>query len=328
MYISAGMDVEASCYDYEHIRKVLKEIKQNFEGYFQRFLKTNAGNGLTDEAFAKLQKKFGVAEKNTNPVSGKKLSANYKSILRESLVKFEKDQEDYVKIMNIELLEDLVDDADYFKSVILRNKCPIIRKTLANKKAAELDKYRGNFSRADADWLLAVVTNLCAFADTYAENYEEEAYESCETYEDLNLDLMDTDDYTVYGVIGGGIKTHMLYKVYPGLFPNRSRSALWALWYLSGKSSYDCSMDSEFLMIDTDKGVAQQNYFYPYTLFAYYAFELYKLLREKAALLDAYIDPDYRYIIVDAFFEFVSFEHEADISVMRSQIRDGGMGLA
>lgn len=58
--------------------------------------------------------------------------------------------------MDIELLEDLVDDADYFKSKILKNECPIIRKTLANRRAKELDKYRGNFSHADADWLLEV----------------------------------------------------------------------------------------------------------------------------------------------------------------------------
>ncbi len=42
MYVDAGIDVEEPCYDYEHIKKVLGEIKKNFEGYFQRFLETNA----------------------------------------------------------------------------------------------------------------------------------------------------------------------------------------------------------------------------------------------------------------------------------------------
>ncbi|MCM1090197.1 MAG: hypothetical protein NC092_03995 [Butyrivibrio sp.] len=328
MYVGEGIDVEESCYDYEHIQKVLGEIKKNFEGYFQRFLETNAGNGLTDGEFTKLQKKFGIDEKCIKPMSDQKLSNNYKVIIEESLDKYEKDKDDYLKIMDMELLEDLVDDADYFKSKILKNECPIIRKTLANRKAKELDKYRGNFRHADADWLLQVVTNLCEFADEYAENYDEEEYESHETYEDLNMSLLDTDDYTAYGVIGGGIKTHMLYKVYPGLFPNRSRSALWALWYLSGKTKYDCTMDSEFLMIDVDKNVTQQNYFYPYTLFVYYAFEIYKLLRDKAVELNANVDPDYRYVIVDAFLEYVALEHDADISFMKSQIRDGGIGLA
>lgn len=328
MYVGAGIDVEESCYNDGHIKKVLAEIKKNFEEYFQCFLETNAGHGLTTEDFAKLEKKFGIDKKYTRHVSGKKLAVNYKSIMDESLAKYEKDQNYYKNIMKLKFLEDLVDDADYFKSEILRNKCPIIRKTLANKKAKELDKYRVNFSHADADALLEVVTNLCRFADEYAENYDEAEYENYKTYENLHMNLIDTDDYTVYGVIGGGIKTHMLYKVYPGLFPNRSRSALWALWYLSGKSKYDCTMDSEFLMIDNDKNTCQQNYFYPYTLFAYYAFEIYKLLHEKANELNVYINPNYRYIMVDAFLDYVALEHDADISFMKSQIRDGGMGFA
>ena len=58
MYVGAGIDVEEPCYNYEHIKKVLGEIKRNFEGYFQRFLETNAGNGLTEEDFTKLQKEI------------------------------------------------------------------------------------------------------------------------------------------------------------------------------------------------------------------------------------------------------------------------------
>ena len=120
----------------------------------------------------------------------------------------------------------------------------------------------------------------------------------------------------------------MLYKVHPSLFPNRSRSAIWALWYLTDKESFGCKTDSEFLMIDLDKNIVQQNYFYPYQLFAFYAFEIYKLLRGKAKELNVDIDPDYRYVIVDAFLEYIAMEHDEEIAFLKSQIRDGGMGYA
>lgn len=325
---SDNRDVEDICYDFEHVNKVMTEIKKNFDAYFQRFIETCGGTGMTSEDFARLQKKFGVSGKKPDAASAKKLSENYKAIIREAYDNFSKDQDDYLEIMDVELLEDMDEDADYFKSKVLRNECPIIRKTLANKRAKELDKYRAAFGRADADWLREVVYNLCAFANEYEKEYDPDTYEEAENYEDLGLGILDTEDYTAFGVIGGGIKTHLLYKTYPGLFPNRSRSAIWALWYLSGQKAYDCKMDSEFLMIDVEKGIAQQNYFYPYELFSYYAFEIYKLLRDKAAKLDAYIDPDERYVVVDAFLEYVALEHDADISVMKSQIRDGGMGYA
>lgn len=87
-------------------------------------------------------------------------------------------------------------------------------------------------------------------------------------------------------------------------------------------------MDSEFLMIDVGKSITQQNYFYPYELFAFYAFEIYKMLRDKATELNTYIDPEYRYVIVDEFLSFVADKHDSEISFLKAQIRDGGLGFA
>lgn len=318
--------VEDICYEQEHVEKVLAAIKQNFGQHFDRFLDSSGGKGISIENIQGLQKKLGieVQEKRKNS----DLTENYKAIIREAIDDFEKDREDYQKIFRQEWLEDLDEDADVFKSKTLRNECPIIRKTLANRRAKELDKYRASFSLADADWLLRVVYNLCVFGDEYQEDYDPNTYEDAETYQDLDMGLLDTDDYTAYGVIGGGIKTHMLYKVHPALFPNRSRSAIWALWYLTNKKTFGCQTDSEFLMIDLSKNIVQQNYFYPYQLFAFYAFEIYKMLRDKATEYNAYIDPDYRYVIVDAFLEFIAMEHDDEITFLKSQIKDGGMGYA
>ena len=318
--------VEDVCYEQEHVEKVLAVIKKNFDEYFMRFLDSTGGKGVSLEDIQGLQKKFGIEVKQKK--KNNDLTNNFKAIIRESIDDFEKDREDYVKIFRQEWLEDLDEDADVFKSKTLRNECPIIRKTLANRRAKELDKYRASFSQADADWLLSVVYNLCIFGDEYQENYDPKTYEDAETYKDLEMELLDTDDYTAYGVIGGGIKTHMLYKVHPAIFPNRSRSAIWALWYLTNKETFGCKTDSEFLMIDLSKNIVQQNYFYPYQLFAFYAFEIYKLLRDKATEYEAYIDPDYRYVVVDAFLEYIAMEHDSEISFLKSQIRDGVMGYA
>lgn len=318
--------VEDICYEQEHIEKVLKIIKNNFNGYFQRFLASSMGKRISIEDIKELQNKFGIDIQDSK--ESMDLSENFKAIINEAFSDFEKDRKDYQQIFRQEYLADLDEDADVFKSKILRNECPIIRKTLANKRAKELDKYRASFSRADADWLLKVVYNLCVFGNKYQATYDSDKYENIKTYHDMNIGLLDTDEYTAYGVIGGGIKTHMLYKVHPSIFPNRSRSAIWALWYLSGKGAFDCKTDSEFLMIDVNKSITQQNYFYPYELFAYYAFEIYKMLQSKAKEYGVYIDHDYRYVIVDAYLEYIATEHDSEISLLKAQIRDGGMGYA
>lgn len=318
--------VEDICYQQEHVETVLTAIKKNFEQHFIHFLDSTGGMGISLKEIQGLQKKLGIDVQKRK--KNQDLTENYKTIIREAIDAFEKDRGDYQKIFRQSWLEDLDEDADVFKSKTLRNECPIIRKTLANRRAKELDKYRASFSQADADWLLKVVYNLCVFGDDYQAKYDPATYEDAQTYQDLEMDLLDTDDYTAYGVIGGGIKTHMLYKVHPALFPNRSRSAIWALWYLTDKGTFGCKTDSEFLMIDLSKNTVQQNYFYPYRLFAFYAFEIYKLLRDKAIEYNAYIDADYRYVIVDAFLEFIAMEHDEEIAFMKSQIKDGGMGYA
>lgn len=320
-------DVEPCCYEEDHVEKVIDSIRPKFEEYFERFIETEAGNGITADEFEKLRKKFGGDGKKT--MSSSDRAAKLRRILIESIDEFQKDREAYKAIFDLELLEEYRDDddADTFKSKTLRNECPIIRKTLANKRAKELGKYRAAFSHIDPYELLDVVINLCEFSEEYIESYDQDEYETYKSYEDLELSLLDTDEYTAYGVIGGGIKTMMLHKIYPAVFPSRSRSALWAMWYLTDKKSFGCETDSEFLMIDTYKNIVQQNYFYPYELFAFYAYAVYKMIQEKAAELDVHINKDYKYVIVDSFFDYVAMEHDSEISFLKTQIRnDGGMG--
>ena len=316
-------NVEPICYEDEHIRKVVAKIKENFPGYFERFLETEGGVSITANDFEKLQKNFGV--NSVKDTRKKNYSEVLRSLISDSQEEYEKDRPAYLKIFDMESLEEYEEggDAPTFKSDVLRSKCPIIRKTLNSINAKELEKYRTAFGLADADYLLQTVINLCSAANDYILNsYDPKTYENIADYRDLNMKEFDSDECTAYGVIGGGIKTLMLHKYDPETFSSRSRSALWALWYLTDKETFELSTDSEFLMIDIGKVITQQNYFYPYELFHYYAFEVYKLIKAKADELNVYINPAYRYVIVDRFLEYVASEHADAIATMQSQIRD------
>lgn len=319
--------VEAICYKKDHVDRVVNIIEKKFDSYFKDFIELEAGYTVSQETIKKLAKSLGVD--GSKPKKNVDLTRKYKTIVIESVNDFERDRIKYETIFDEESLDEYEDDPPYFKSTILRNECPIIHATLHNKRAKELDKYRREFNIADAGELLIVVRNLFDFAMEYDEEfYGESTYDLVNDYEDLQLSDLDTDNYTVYGVIGGGIKSHMLYKVYPWLFPNRSRDALWALWYLSDKKPVDCKQDSEFLMIDIDKSITQQNYFYPYELFTFYAHQIYQLLNQKANELDVYLDPNYRYVYVDSFLSFISKQHDEEIIFLKQQIKDGGFGYA
>lgn len=329
MYRQPEIWIEDICYGPEHIQKVLKEIQKNFNKYFSDFVDTTAGTTLSVTDFERLQQSVGLAGKVTRSKRKNDLSGKFQTIIAEAIDDFERDREKYIALLDKQGLKEEGTDIASFKSKTLKFECPIINSTLFNKQAKELDKYRKAFSVASAKELYTVVCNLRNFAEEYSEDeYVRDSYDDISSYEELGMGQMDTDECTVYGVIGGGIKSHLLYKLYPGLFPNRSRSAIWAMWYLTDKKVFGCDMDSEFLMIDVEKSITQQNYNYPYELFAYYAFEIYKLLKAKASELNADISDEYRYVVVNAFLSFVADQHDDEIALFKAQIRDGGMGYA
>lgn len=286
-------DIEPVCYERSHVEAVSDAVRGNFHGYFPSFLQdgssVHSGRGRQSDREA------------------------FKDTLRGSIDGFEKDRESYLRLMDPELLEEYEEDPDLFKNTELAKRCPIIRRTL-NSKDEALQKYKQNWRVADPEEMREAVSNLCSFAAEHRKReLEADTYDEITMWYDMGMDALDDDQYKVPNVIGGSIRTRLLYKLDPEFFPNMSRNAVWAMWFLSGQQPFGCSTDSEFVMIDREEGLVQQNYFYPYGLFAYYAYEIYRLLRAEAEALNVYIDPAYRYVAVDAFLEHVTKMHSAAI---------------
>jgi hypothetical protein len=324
-YSKEERQVEKICYEQEHIDKVLDVIKDTFSEYFEDFLIYEGVPGPTEHDIQKISISLGV--ENETRKKGNDKAQSFRNILEHGKANFEKDRKKYLDIFDEEMLEEYQDDPSTFKSKTLRNECPIINATINNKQKKALDKYRHDYKLSNANELLSVVTNLYKFSENYIKNvYDPKSYDNIEKYTNLLFSELDTESCTVYGVIGGGIKSHMLYKKYPSVFPNRSRIAIWALWYLTGKKTIDCKMDSEFLMIDTKASITQQNYFYPYELFAFYAHQIFQLLKDEAEKQKIYIDLEYRYIIVDSFLSFVASNHTSEIDILTSQIKESDYG--
>lgn len=201
--------IESICYEKEHVKKVVEVIKERFEHYFDDFIKLEAGYCVSEEIAKKIADGIGISTIKSKKSSD--IRKKFKNIIIESIDDFERDREKYKAIFNREALEEYEDDPAYFKSTILKNECPIIHSTIHNKRAKELDKYRYEFNVSDPNDLLVVVTNLCYFGEEYYNDfYNEDTYDKIDNYKDLNMGDLDTDDYIVYGVIGGGIKSHML----------------------------------------------------------------------------------------------------------------------
>lgn len=309
-------DIEEICYEQDHIDKVWEEMKQIIPEYFQRYIETEGGHSIQDSEAEKLAEKFGSTSK------PKSKSKDTKKILerlfKEAIDDFNKERQPYLDILDLESLEEYKHDVNSFKNTVLKNQIPIIRKTLQNKQAKELDKFRTAFNASQPGHLFEVTSNIIKLANDWKNDwYDGKEFEKIENCDDLGYYDFDEEGYTAFGVIGGGIKSEFIFKLFPEMYPSRSREAVWALYYLSSKKKFGCKEDSQFLMINADEGTTQQNYFYPYGLFAFYALRIYYRLKELYAKHGISLPIEYRFVAVDNFLSFVARSHQDEINVLK-----------
>ena len=302
-------DIEEICYEQDHIDKVWEEMKQIIPEYFQNYIDTENGHAIQESEAEKLAAKFGSTSKPKSKIKDTKKILE--RIFKEAIDDFNKERQPYLDILDLESLEEYKHDVNSFKNTVLKNQIPIIRKTLQNKQAKELDKFRAAFNAAQPGHLFKVTSNIIKLANEWKNDwYDGEEFEKIDTCDDLNYYEFDKEEYTAFGVIGGGIKSEFIFKLFPEMYPSRSREAVWALYYLSSKKKFGCKEDSQFLMINADEGTTQQNYFFPYGLFAFYALRIFNKLKVLYASHGISLPIEYRFVAVDSFLSFVARSHQ------------------
>ena len=313
--------IEKICYNQDHIDKVWHEMKQIIPIYFQRYIDSESGHSIQESELEKLAAKFGSTSKpKSKPKNTQKI---LERLLKEAIGDFEKERESYQDILDLESLEEYKHDVNSFKNTVLKNQIPIIRKTLQNKRAKELDKFRAAFNIAQPGYLFEITSNIIELANEWRNKwFDGKEFENIDSCEDLGYHQLDEEGYSAYGVIGGGIKSQFIYKLFPEMYPSRSREAVWALYYLSSKKKFGCKEDSQFLMINVDEGTTQQNYFYPYGLFSFYALRIFNKLKELHAKHGISLPTEYRFVAVHSFLSFISRSHEAEIDVLKQNSRN------
>lgn len=315
--------VEDVCLEQNHIDKVWKTIEQNLPRYFAKYIDTNGGVSTDNKQFDELQAKFGIIRQ-----SSKKKSFDQQGVLRkimnDSINDFLSDQDEYLLNLDLECFEEYEDDPKAFKGTIFRDKLPIIRHTLNNKMAKELDQYRKSFALADSWDLCCVMRNILEKAKDFSDNiYDYDDYKVVDTIEDLDeywfeFDTDNKEEALGYeGVIGGGIRSHILYKMYPKVYPNRNQDAVWALYFLSDKQKFGCKEDSEFIVIDRENRTIEQNYFYLYQLFTFYATKISNFLEKEFGLAGIDLDVEYRFVFVNDFLNFVTLCNQDQVDTLK-----------
>ena len=276
-----GNDFSPDIYEVEHVDKVMAQIERQFPVYWESFAREPI-----EELFAK------------------------------AIESWQKERDKYSEYMSPEALEEFDYDPNAFKSYTRKGGCPIIHRCLMSPDEV-MKPYRRAFNDTSGRQLLDTVRAISHFGLSYFAQFHGADHEVSQFFGDLGLDTLNTDEYQCTGVIGYGVQSSLLYGLYASQFAHRSQNAVWALYFLSGRKDFGLSDGSEFLMIQPDKGICEQNFFYPAELFGFYSLKVMLML--KAACRDAgvILRDHYRYVYLSCFCDHVAESHRDDINTYR-----------
>lgn len=251
---------------------------------------------------------------------------SYSAFLRDLIAKNDRLHDKYHQLFAMDLMEEeYCEDVEGFKSVILKKDCDVIRVALQSRTEA-LNEWKTKFYASKSRQLYDTFYNMMDFAARYDREMDEEAMEALDAIGDCSISEMEDDACYKTGVLGFGIVSNILNHMYPRVFPGNYKAGIYSLLFLTGKKMQGIDMpsgSSEFCMVKDDfyskTGTieTEHNYYYPYETFAIYTTRIYRIMAEKIeGRFGMRYPSDYRYLITNDFYEYVTIQHKAEIMTM------------
>ena len=230
----------------------------------------------------------------------------------------------YHKLFSMDVMEEYGEDTEGFKSAILKKECDVIRKTLQSRSEA-LNEWKSRFYSAKSQSLFDSFYNMMTFAEEYSQEMTEEAISALDSVEECRLSEMEEDACYQAGVLGYGIVSNILNHMYPRVFPGNYKAGVWSLYFLSNgtRTIVTPTRTSEFSMVKDETwsktGIyeMEHNYFFPYEVFCIYALRLYRKLTQRIATkYNKEFPSEYRFLLTNSFFDFVTSENKESITTL------------
>jgi len=201
------------------------------------------------------------------------------------------------------------DDLDAFKNEVFANELWTVRSALRDMSNRELDRYRESFDNATATEVYEHAQNILAATSDYVSNvFPKVILKAAQKIEDLKLEYLNQKDMTMHGVIGLGIRSELLHRLYPGIFPIMTRKTLWGMYFLTDQG--------EFVVDENRDGKSRTSHQwnYQYDRFCFYSNFLMNIMEVYLGKHNIKIKPELRYGYINLMLFEYAEKHKDEIN--------------
>lgn len=276
--------------EYKDIPLIAKEVKERAFKYFQQLF-------INDD-------KAGAA---------KKMSA----VAKEWTEQIEEYHNSFVKKFNPNKMEIYEEQLEDFKNNVFGKQLWTVKAAL-NTPDPDLARYKKDFRDADSVEVFDTVNGILNAAHYYNENISIDIdYKKIYEVSELEMGFLSEEGMFMNKVIGFGIRSEILHRYYPGLFPIMTQPSLWAMYFI-------CENNYEFITIEKrvreSRMRVSHNWQYPYDRFSFIINVIANELFTWFENYDIKLDYNLRFGYVNCFFSLISELHKQDTKLLHEWV--------
>jgi hypothetical protein len=275
---------------YSEISSVVKEVKSKSFEYFQKLY-------VTDNIALTTIKLSSVAEQ-----WSEKIYDYHRS---------------FTKVFNpekMDLYEDFLED---FKNKVFASELWTVKAALKTPDP-DLARYKKDYRDANTLDIFNTVNGILNAAHFYSNEVSKHIdFNSLSHVENLQMNFLNEDNMFMNKVIGFGIRSEILHRYFPALFPIMTQPNLWAMYFI-------CESNNEFITIEKrtreKKMRVSHNWQYPYDRFSFLmsviSNEIFKWFKTYGVDLDSNL----RFGYVNMFLSSISDLHKSDTKLLHEWV--------
>jgi hypothetical protein len=281
--------------EYIDIAAIKKKIEENFPIYWVQVF------GLVNDGEIVAPNGMRVSKNNSSEIK----------MLKGTIDNWEKDIENYhnefADVFDLELFDEDNDEKYEFQELKdeFASKLWTVRGALRTPDP-DLDLYKSKFQKTTGAEIFNTVREILLATDNYMRHEANKVnFKRIKSITDLKLSYLEEDEMFLPGIIGLGIRSELLHRIYPSHFAIMTRRSGWAMYYLTD----ECD---EFVIDEESEGKHRTSFYweYDYERFSFLCNFICNLLEENLSKYNINLNQRKRFGYVNLFLNEIFKQHK------------------